>query len=76
MYLELHNAKDESRLNITINDIDHDHQAEWWVEESSNLDQDIVKWILYDKQGIRCVWEQPGTSITHRSERFNGARQS
>ncbi|MEK7447608.1 MAG: hypothetical protein AAB632_02340 [Patescibacteria group bacterium] len=76
MHLELHDNEEGNTLNGGVKDIDYDYQAEEWVRLT--IDQpEIIKWILYDGSGIRCVWERPEGStsmpdITQRSERFTG----
>jgi len=79
MYLELHDGEEGNSLSASIKAIDFDYQAEQWVKETHSDPQsaDVIKWILYDRTGIRCVWERPhGSSsipdITQRSGRFIG----
>ncbi|MBT6691084.1 hypothetical protein HOB10_01980 [Candidatus Parcubacteria bacterium] len=79
MYLELHDNEEGNTLTAKVNNIDYDYQAEQWVLETHDdlTAADVIKWILYDDQGVRCVWERPVGSgelpdITQRSGRFVG----
>lgn len=79
MLLELHDTEPGNALVARINKIDYDYQAEMRVQDTHGDPRasDVVKWILYDEAGIRCVWERkPGSTgmptITQRSARFTG----
>lgn len=79
MHLELHDDEAGNTLVARINSIDYDYQAEQWVQDTHNDPKatNVIKWILYDGAGIRCVWERPKGSpampdITQRSVRFTG----
>ena len=76
MKLEFHDSEVGNTLTGAVSGIDYDYQAEQWVQDTRDRD-DIVKWILRDNQGVRCVWERPQgnkemPSITQRSARFSG----
>ena len=79
MYLELHDTEEGNTLFARVKEIDYDYQAEQWVQDTyaDPSTTTVVKWILYDSVGIRCVWERPEGSasmpnITQRSSRFTG----
>ncbi|MFA6437252.1 MAG: hypothetical protein WC242_03745 [Candidatus Paceibacterota bacterium] len=79
MYLELHDNEKGNTLCARVKDIEYDYVAEQWVIDTHNdaSATKVVKWILYDDIGIRCVWERPEgdesmPSITQRSARFTG----
>jgi len=79
MMLELHDSEVGKTLAAKVDPVDYDYQAEQWVQETHDRTT-IVKWILYDGVGIRCVWERPQGSlempnITQRSTRFSGTWQ-
>lgn len=76
MMLELHDSEVGNTLNGRVKDLDYDYQAEQWVQDTRGKG-DIVKWVLLDHYGVRCVWERPQgslemPSITKRSKRFQG----
>lgn len=79
MYLELHDNEEGNTLCARIRGIEYDYVAEQWVTDTHDDANatNVVKWILYDDAGIRCVWERPlgnksMPSITQRSSRFTG----
>lgn len=58
------------------------HNVEQHVTDSLTMleDESIVKWLLIDDLGVRCVWERPRGShespeITQRSPRYKGEWQ-
>ena len=77
MILELHDNVAGNTLLGRIKEIDYDYQAEMWVQETAERPV-IVKWVLVDFTGTRCVWERPADKpnempeITGRSARFTG----
>lgn len=76
MILELHDSEEGDTLDARIPHLDYDYQAEQWVWDTRSS-EGVVKWILLDEQGVRCVWERPQGSmempnITQRSQRFQG----
>lgn len=78
MYLELHDAEEGNTLVAMIRDLDYDYQAEQWVQDTvhdANAST-VVKWVLHDDKGVRCVWERTDLAampdITQRSSRFAG----
>lgn len=79
MYLELHDGEEGNSLAAKIRNIDYDYQAEQWVQDTykDSRATNVIKWVLYDEVGIRCVWERPNgdssmPDITQRSRRFTG----
>ena len=79
MILELYRGDKRDIPSGRIDDIEYDYQAEAWVRDICNQHDDvkIVKWVLNDGKGIRCVWERAVGSIldpniTARSTRFTG----
>ncbi len=77
MTLELHDNEAGKTLRAKIFRLDFDYQAEQWVQDTSRDDPEVIKWILIDDDGTRCVWERPVGStdfpeITQRSARFTG----
>ena len=80
MILELHDNETGNTLVARVNNIDYDYQAEQWVQDTKADQPAIIKWILSDDEGMRCVWERPVGStdfpdITQRSTRFAGEWQ-
>ena len=76
MQLELHDNETGNTLVAKARNIDYDYQAEQWVQDTVGHAK-IIKWILIDHIGTRCVWERPEgdtgfPSITQRSARFEG----
>jgi hypothetical protein len=79
MILELHDNETGNTLFARAKNIDYDYQAEQWVQDTTNQPT-VIKWILIDDEGTRCVWERPVGStdfpdITQRSARFAGEWQ-
>jgi len=79
MYLELHSGEEGNSLTAKIKYINYDYEAEEWVQDTHNDDRaaNVIKWVLCDEIGVRCVWERPnGASsmpdIAQRSSRFTG----
>ncbi|MCX6779355.1 MAG: hypothetical protein NTU97_03940 [Candidatus Magasanikbacteria bacterium] len=79
MHLELHDDEVGNTLCARVRRIDYDYQAEMWVRDTYNSPNaaKVIKWILFDEEGVRCVWERPLGSlaipdITQRSSRFTG----
>lgn len=81
MWMELHDNETGNTLNSGIGSaekpaIDYDYQAEQWVIDTHD-NIEIVKWILFDGQGQRCVWErEPGDKrlpvISFKADRYQG----
>lgn len=77
MILELHDNEIGNTLVARIKNIDYDYQAEQWVQDTVDR-MTVIKWVLIDDNGIRCVWErnvgETGKipDITKRSSRFVG----
>jgi hypothetical protein len=80
MILELHDNETGNTLVARIKNLDYDYQAELWVQDTVNEPQ-VVKWVLLDDIGVRCVWERnvgetgKMPDITRRSSRFMGEWQ-
>ncbi|HEY9584582.1 MAG TPA: hypothetical protein VJI33_03335 [Candidatus Paceibacterota bacterium] len=80
MTLELHDAENGNSLVARVSRLDYDYQAEIWVDDTATRNlaySSVIKWVLIDELGVRCVWErpQPGNNvpdITERSSRFEG----
>ena len=77
MILELHDSETGNTLLGRIRNIDYDYQAEQWIRDTSEDHPKVVKWILLDEIGPRCVWERKAgdkgmPEITQRSSRFIG----
>ena len=82
MILELHDTEVGKTLTATIRNISFDYQAEQYVLDTYAypMAESVVKWILIDDEGDRCVWERPAGSshipeITSRATRFQGRWQ-
>ena len=82
MYMELHDdSKVGNSLFANIGKpedpvIDYDYQAEEWIKETVD-NPNVIKWILFDDQGERCVWERKSGDtrlpiITKKSNRYQG----
>lgn len=57
--------------------IDYDYQAEEWVREICEKNPEVVKLILVDSDGVRCIWEREEgyvllPDIIHKTERYTG----
>lgn len=77
MTLEFHDNETGNTLCAVARNLDYDYQAEQHVQDSSRERPFLVKWVLSDDQGTRCVWERPEgntgfPNITRRSPRFRG----
>jgi len=64
MQLELHDGEEGNTLFARIKNIDFDYAAEAWVLDTAGdpSANPVIKWILSDEQGVRCVWERPGVT--------------
>ena len=83
MYLELYFKDGEKTQSSRIENIKTDFQAEkhvWHTRFDPERTAPIFRWILYDEQGIRCVWEHKKYDdpkdvtlyLTQRSSRYAG----
>ncbi len=57
--------------------IDYDYQAEEWVVEICGRRPEVVKLILVDSDGVRCIWERKEgymllPDIVHKTEKYTG----
>jgi hypothetical protein len=73
MYIELHDSEVGNTLSGRWNNIDYDYQAEMCVQSMWH-NNDIVKYVLFDEEGERAVWEKVGNTLvpTSRANRFTG----
>ncbi len=87
MYLEIHDTEVGKSLAARVRNIDYDYQAEIFVAETVKQNSEmppevhrLVKWILFDDIGIRCIWERTAEqarrdqmpAITEKSARYQG----
>lgn len=78
MRLEFHDGEVGNSLCARC-EVDYAYQAEMHVQESAER-VNLVRWELFDDEGLICVWEREAGStkfpdITKRSPRFDGEWQ-
>lgn len=65
MILELHDAEEGNTLVARVNDIDHEYQAEEWVNQTYQDHPSVISWQLKSGEGqpVLREWKRPEGSL-------------
>jgi hypothetical protein len=76
MNIEFHDIEVGNTLAGRWRDIDYDYQAEEIIQEMALGHPDIVKFVLFDDEGERAIWEKEvngkAVTLTWTAPRFTG----